>query len=842
MLKVFIINQRPKYIVLYKQASRLFSKEMFKIEDNRLETFSNVCDEIGAERSYNNKAQLLKEFLEKGTDRKGFKGDVLLWVQMLIPGATQRVYNLQNKQMLKLFSRIFVCEPQDMQRELEQDGDVSETLRKYFVSSKKLKPQKESTLYLQEVEEFLAKLEQRSKEDEQTDLLRQICKQTTALDLKMIIRLIKQDLRINAGARHILDAFGPLAYPAYQSSRDLAAVVKQFTSSDKQKNLILSPIKATKIAGKIGLMQVMTPISPMLANACKSVDEAFKKCPNGLFTEIKYDGERVQIHKRGNEFKFFSRNLKPVMDHKIKRFHELIPKAFPGGGDMILDSEIILVDTITGNLLPFGTLGAHKKKEFAHAEVCIFTFDCLLFKGEDLTNIPFQKRRKILEENINPIKSCVELSESQFLKTKDELSLMTAKVLKANLEGVVLKNPQGTYQPGKRGWLKVKKDYLFGGKMADTADLVVLGAWFGSGKKGGTLSIFLMGCYDNSDRLWKTVTKVHSGLDDAENETVHDELMNLMERADSNKLPSWLLCKKALVPDYIAKVPNKMPVWEITGAEFTKSEAHTAAGISIRFPRITKQRIDKSAEQANDLQYLQKLYEASKNDVNVDLLLSNCDDKANIKNVKIEEIGSKINLTPKKKAKVENSEDNLPGSSTKLKRKNHESEIQIEIEPNNTKKRKTQSSKVKTENTQLKVKVEKKDVHQSKLNFNSTTTKDNKFHDSRPKAIKLDIETSDKRDKIEKESEIFKSYIGYFDEDVVSEELKRSFVSNGGRLTTNSMDANIIFHTSTITQKDLSEFRSRYKRTSRHISVEWLCDSIREGKSMGYEIYAVVLR
>lgn len=80
------------------------------------------------------------------------------------------------------------------------------------------------------------------------------------------------------------------------------------------------------------------------------------------------------------------------------------------------------------------------------------------------------------------------------------------------LEGLVLKNVNGIYEPGKRHWLKVKKDYLFDGKMADSADLVVLGAWYGTGKKGGMFSIFLMGCYDGN--VWKTVTKVHTGLDD----------------------------------------------------------------------------------------------------------------------------------------------------------------------------------------------------------------------------------------------------------------------------------------------------------------------------------------
>lgn len=53
------------------------------------------------------------------------------------------------------------------------------------------------------------------------------------------------------------------------------------------------------------------------AEACKSVEYAMKKCPKGMYSEIKYDGERVQVHKKGDEFKYFSRSLKPVMNHKV---------------------------------------------------------------------------------------------------------------------------------------------------------------------------------------------------------------------------------------------------------------------------------------------------------------------------------------------------------------------------------------------------------------------------------------------------------------------------------------------------------------------------------------------
>lgn len=236
------------------------------------------------------------------------------------------------------------------------------------------------------MEKFLLQLVERTKEDEQTELLQELCKKATDLDLRTFIRLVKQDLRINARARHILDAFGPDAYPAYQSSRDLAAIVDQFAGQDTKSVVANSVVKKGKKPNTSGI-QVMTPISPMLASACKSVEEAFKKSPAGLYSEIKYDGERVQIHKQGSDFKFFSRNLKPVMDHKIKALKEHIPLAFPGAGELILDSEIILVDTETGALLPFGSLGAHKKQTFANAAVCLFVFDCILYDGEDLTQM-----------------------------------------------------------------------------------------------------------------------------------------------------------------------------------------------------------------------------------------------------------------------------------------------------------------------------------------------------------------------------------------------------------------------------------------------------------------------
>ena len=85
------------------------------------------------------------------------------------------------------------------------------------------------------------------------------------------------------------------------------------------------------------------------------------------------------------------------------------------------------------------------------------------------------------------------------------------------------------------------------------------------------------------------------------------------------RVPAWLNIKQPLVPDLIAWDPELCPVWEITGAEFSIEELHTAGGISIRLPRVTQERTDKTWTTATSLQELRNLYEESKNNTDIDI-------------------------------------------------------------------------------------------------------------------------------------------------------------------------------------------------------------------------------
>ncbi|XP_065682524.1 DNA ligase 3 isoform X2 [Hydra vulgaris] len=247
-----------------------------------------------------------------------------------------------------------------MKLHLEGQGVVSNTIQEFFNKScSTVIPLKRSILSLQEMRLFFFRC--------------------TAENLCFIIKLIKHDLRMNTGPKHFFDSLDSSAYALFQASSDLKSVIEKWMQLNSEKKLSSGTKNLLSIETSI-----MTPIKPMLADACKSIEQAIKKCPNGMYSEIKYDGERVQVHKNGNKFEYYSRSLKSVQPHKIADITHYLPQACPGGDALILHGEVLLMDTSTNKPLPFGTLSIHKKSKFAEATVCYVIFDILQFNNESL--------------------------------------------------------------------------------------------------------------------------------------------------------------------------------------------------------------------------------------------------------------------------------------------------------------------------------------------------------------------------------------------------------------------------------------------------------------------------
>lgn len=378
-------------------------------------------------------------------------------------------------------------------------------------------------------------------------------------------------------------------------------------------------------------------------------------------------------------------------------------------------------------------------------------------------------------------------SEMEEIHKPGDLAKMIAEVLKLGLEGLVLKDLKSIYEPGKRHWLKVKKDYLFEGAMADTADLIVLGAWYGTGKKGGMMSVFLMGCYNPNSKRFCTVTKVHTGHDDKTLEKLQSELDMEKISQDSSKVPSWLNCTKTMIPDFVAKDPKKQPVWEITGAEFTRHDVHTADGISIRFPRVTRIRDDKSWETATNLQELQQLYKNSKENTDVSLLTKG-----------LNKDYDNEDESPKKKKK-KRSRSNSPQKKEKNKTDgdiSDEAKVQVDSEENDDglltkidikKKKKSSDSKSPQDKANDNKYYQKTDDDDSDSQETSTSKKRKKAEKTSPsKKAKVDLKENDLAEgeqnesnvvskKVWRDVEIINPLPDYFSEvkALVEEELKK---------------------------------------------------------------------
>ena len=428
------------------------------------------------------------------------------------------------------------------------------------------------------------------------------------LEARYIVRFVEGRLRVGIGDATVLDAlataFGGGAFAreiierAYNLRADLGLIARLLVEKG------LESLKEIKPA-------VGTPIRPMLAERGRDPSEILRKVGGRALVEYKYDGERGQIHKKGDTVYIFSRRLENITS-MYPDVVEMV-KSNVKVHEAIVEGEIVAIDPETLELKPFQELMQRKRKHDIHkimkeVPVAVFLFDMLLKDGEDLTIKPLPVRRKNLEESINE-SDTFSLAKAIVTSDPEELWNFFLQAIEDGAEGVMVKalHDQSIYRAGIRGWLwvKLKKDYK--SEMTDTVDLVVVGAFYGRGKRGGKLSSLLMAAYNPKTDTFRTVCKVATGFTDEELEKMQDMLKPLIiphkhPRVDSRAKPDvWI------EPKIVA---------EILGAELTLSPMHTCClgavkpgvGISIRFPRFIRWRPDKAPEDATTEEELFEMY------------------------------------------------------------------------------------------------------------------------------------------------------------------------------------------------------------------------------------------
>lgn len=499
----------------------------------------------------------------------------------------------------------------EIERDLAETGDLGVTAQKFLEKRIQLSFFRRP-LTVERVYKTLDKIAKASGEgsvDLKINLLAGLLADATPRDAKYIIRTVTGKLRLGIADMTVLDAlaiaFGGgkdarnILERAYNISSDLGRVAKAVAEGG------VEALKNFKIA-------LGNPIRPMLAERLNSPAEILEKLGGKCIAEYKYDGERIQAHKDGEKVTLFSRRLENITSQYPDAV-ELV-KTCVKPKEAILEAECVAVNLDTGEMMPFQEL-MHRRRKYDIAKavseypVSLFVFDVLYVDGKDLTLEPYPVRHKVLEEIIRENER-FQLAKYLIVDNPEDLERFLEEAVEAGCEGLVCKSlsDDAVYQAGARGWLwiKYKRDYK--SEMTDTVDLVVVGAFYGRGRRAGTYGALLLAAYNHENDTFETICKCGSGFTDV-------DLQNLPKMLEPYKISHKHPRVNSEIEAEVWFIPKM--VIEVIGAEITLSPIHTCArdiirkgsGLAIRFPRFTgRYRTDKSAEDATKVKEIIEMY------------------------------------------------------------------------------------------------------------------------------------------------------------------------------------------------------------------------------------------
>jgi len=501
----------------------------------------------------------------------------------------------------------------EIETDLAKTGDIGETAQKLLEKKAQATLFKGTLLTVENVYDTLDKMARASgtgSMNRKLNLLAGLLTRATPKEAKYLTRIVTGNLRVGIADMTVLDALA-IAYGGGKEARDPLERAYNI-SSDLGK-----VAKAVVEKGLRGIEQfevaLGNPMRPMLAERLGSPEEILEKLGGKCIVEFKYDGERVQAHKQGEDVTLFSRRLENITD-QYPDAAELF-KRHVKVNDAMIEAECVAIELDTGEMKPFQEL-MHRRRKYGVKEameeypVSLFVFDILYAEGKDYTLEPCLSRRRKLEQIILE-NDRVKPSEARIVSNVEEMERFFEKAVEKGCEGLMCKSiaPESVYQAGARGWLWIKYKREYKSEMTDTVDLVVVGAFHGRGKRAGAYGALLLAAYNPEKDVFETVTRCGTGFTD-------EDLAKLPQMVNRNRLSHRHPRVQSMVEADVWFEPAT--VIEVLGAEITLSPVHTCAtdkvrkgsGLAIRFPRFTgNYRLDKSAEDATTNREIVEMYQ-----------------------------------------------------------------------------------------------------------------------------------------------------------------------------------------------------------------------------------------
>ncbi|MBI4141151.1 ATP-dependent DNA ligase [Candidatus Woesearchaeota archaeon] len=436
-----------------------------------------------------------------------------------------------------------------------------------------------------------------------TLILAHLLKTASPIEARYICRIVLGTLRLGVGDMTVLDSLAI----AFTGSKKAKKELEQAYNICPDIGIIAKTLatKGLKSVRKIKTV-IGRPIQMMLAQRIGKFEELKEKINGSIAAEEKYDGERIQAHKKGRTTILYSRRLENI----TREFPEIAEQIQENvkAKNCIIEGDCVAVDA-QGNLLPFQVIMQRKRKYdiqeyIKKVPVCFYVFDLLNLHGVSYIDTAYPARRALLKRIVKETQR-LQLAKQIVSTNLDDIEEFFNKTVERGGEGIIAKScaSNSFYTPGKRGWLWIKWKREYAAKMADTFDLAVVGAYHGRGKRGGTYGALLCAAYNSTADRFETVCKLGSGFTDEELKT----LPKKFRKYETKTKPARVIVHKNLVPDVWF---TPAIVVEVVGAEITQSPIHTAGkGLALRFPRFIKYRPEKKPEQATTVKEIEAMAE-----------------------------------------------------------------------------------------------------------------------------------------------------------------------------------------------------------------------------------------
>jgi DNA ligase-1 len=453
----------------------------------------------------------------------------------------------------------------------------------------------------------IAKLEGKGSQDLKMKYISSLLNDATPLEAKFVIKILLGTLRLGIAENTVMDALA-IAFTGKKENRVQIENAYNVSSDLGKVSLIVATDGIDEI--KKFKISLFSPIRPMLADRVQSEKDVIKKMPEQFVAEYKLDGERVQIHKQSDKIVLFSRRLENITQY-YPDIVERIGKTL-NVNEGVFEAEIVPINENTGEFLPFQEL-MHRRRKYkldkavSQYPITVNFFDVLYYDKKDCLNLEYSERRKILEQIVHE-DNFSKLVPMLFVKNENEVEDFLENSINAGCEGLMLKDPSAPYRAGMRGsnWLKLKREYR--NELGDSLDLIVIGAYFGRGRRTGLYGTLLLATYNPENDNLPSICKVGTGFTDESLDQLYQILSNKVTLKKNPRIVSEMEADIWFEPELVL---------EIVASEITLSPIHKtgldlirkSSGFALRFPKFTgKIRYEKAVEDASTGEEVFALY------------------------------------------------------------------------------------------------------------------------------------------------------------------------------------------------------------------------------------------